>query len=87
MHKMGRKMMFLRMSGMICQNFCLNLHRFIRACKSCPYADACHCQKQWVEGVRGMAHVSKKGGAWPPVGGRPSGDSHPVHNKKRPDYV
>ena len=31
MHKIGRKMMFLRMSGMICQNFCLNLHRFIRA--------------------------------------------------------
>lgn len=29
-------------------------------------------------GVRGMAHVSKKReGAWPPVGGRPSGDSHP----------
>ena len=31
MHKIGRKMMFLRMSGMICQNFCLNLHWFIRA--------------------------------------------------------
>ena len=31
MHKIGRKMMFLGMSDMICQNFCLNLHRFIRA--------------------------------------------------------